>query len=430
MGIIFFVSCTTENVQLDQTAKQNSISKQSNIVELSKLWTINNSDSLAILKGVQKIDWDNAVVSNTDKGETLEVPLILKNNLKVSYLETKNEVANKLLFIKDASGKLNTYQMMIATKDKISPTDPSLSFSNLNSSFDGYVAFVKPNGKLVDLLPSVHRSKPSLTGREPDSCTYYVEMYDDGTYRYISLLFCTFNGGTMASPIGGGGGGGSGAPSISDKIDDSKLDSCLQSILSKLKTLTRGVNQIVVTFAGDTPNYNWNLKSDYLNGLTGATNPPALYDFSTGSITTTLDSKTWTEATDLSWARTMLHESIHAYLATQFAINRKDFTSSYPTMVSEWGVMQNWNNIHHEEIARSIVNDVALALEEYGKSNGYNLPSQFYQDMAWGGLQDTTTFKNLPFADQQRILDVIATELTGADTNGNTKTQNGKKAGC
>jgi uncharacterized lipoprotein YajG len=59
LGIILFTSCTTENVQLDQTAKQNSISKQSDIVESSKLWTINNSDSLAILKGVQKIDWNN-----------------------------------------------------------------------------------------------------------------------------------------------------------------------------------------------------------------------------------------------------------------------------------------------------------------------------------------------------------------------------------
>jgi hypothetical protein len=223
MGIIFFVSCTTENVQLDQTAKQNSVLKQSNIVELSKLWTINNSDSLAILKGVQKIDWDNAVVSDTDKGEILEVPLILKNNLKVSYLETKNEVTNKLLFIKEASGKLNAYQMMIATKDKISSTDPSLSFSNLNSSFDGYVAFVNSSNKTVDLLPSVHRSKPLLTGREIESCTYLVQMYDDDTYRIISLLFCTFNGGSMASPIGGGGGGGSGASAPDKALCDANL---------------------------------------------------------------------------------------------------------------------------------------------------------------------------------------------------------------
>jgi hypothetical protein len=210
MGIIFFASCTTENVQLNQTAKQNSISNQSNIVELSKLWTINNSDSLAILKSTQKIDWDNAVISNTDKGETLEVPLILKNNLKVNYLETNNEVNNKLLFIKDSFGNVNAYHMMIASKEKINPNDSSLSFNNLNNSFDGYVAFVNSKNKAVDLLSSVHRSKPSLTGRQLGYCTYLVQMDGDRIESIIALLFCDSGGGDERDQIIHGGGGGSG----------------------------------------------------------------------------------------------------------------------------------------------------------------------------------------------------------------------------
>jgi hypothetical protein len=56
-------------------------------------------------------------------------------------------------------------------------------------------------------------------------------------------------------------------------------------------------------------------------------------------------------------------------------------------MASEWDKLQNWNDIHHEEIARSIVNDVAIALEEYGSNNGYNLPKQFYQDMTMGRFE-------------------------------------------
>jgi hypothetical protein len=80
----------------------------------------------------------------------------------------------------------------------------------LNSSFDGYVAFINSSNKPVDLLSSVHRSKPSLTGREIDSCTFLVEMYDDGSSRPIALLFCNF-GGSSPSYHGGGGGGGGGA---------------------------------------------------------------------------------------------------------------------------------------------------------------------------------------------------------------------------
>lgn len=245
MGIVFYVSCTTENVQLDQTAQQNGVLKQSKIVELSKLWIINNSDSLAIMKSVQKIDWDNAVISDTDKVETLEVPLILENNIKVSYLETKNEVVNKLLFIREASGKLKAYHMMIATKDKISPTDPSLSFSNLNSTFDGYVTFVNSSNKTVDLLPSVHQSKPDLTGREIESCTYLIEVYDDGSFRYVGLLYCRYGSGgeQTQNNHGGGGGTGPGKPNPCDKLKTQNNNAAFKAKILELANKTKLKNE-------------------------------------------------------------------------------------------------------------------------------------------------------------------------------------------
>ena len=214
------------------------------------------------------------------------------------------------------------------------------------------------------------------------------------------------------------------------RIDDSMLKPCMISIIRNIKSLTKGISHIVVKFSGSIPNYNWILTDVSLSGQTGTTDPPAFYNKATGSITTTFDSKGWPDATDLSWARTMLHESVHANLAIQFAINRPDFIANYPTMVSEWGKLQNWNDVHHQEIARSIVNDVAIALEEYGKNQGYNLTKQFYEDMSWGGLQDTSTFKSLSPTNQKRILNTISTELTGKDTNGNVKSQMGKNAGC
>jgi hypothetical protein len=215
-----------------------------------------------------------------------------------------------------------------------------------------------------------------------------------------------------------------------DKIDASKLKPCMKSILTNLKSLKKGISHIVTKFAGNKPGYNWELKDGSLSGATGTTDSPASYNKSTGTITTTFDSQAWLNASDLSWARTMLHESIHADLAVSFKISRPTWIATYPTMVAEWGKLQNWNDVHHEEIARSIVNDVAISLEEYGKAKGYNLSSQFYKDMAWGGLQDTSTFKGLSTSDKKRILDTIAIELTGRDTNGNNKTQKGKKAGC
>ncbi len=55
---------------------------------------------------------------------------------------------------------------------------------------------------------------------------------------------------------------------------------------------------------------------------------------------------------------------------------------------------------------------------------------QFYEDLAWGGLQGTNAFNQKVFFQRTRILNVIAIELTGKDINGNIKTKKGQNAGC
>lgn len=142
------------------------------------------------------------------------------------------------------------------------------------------------------------------------------------------------------------------------------------------------------------------------------------------------DTSSWPVATNLSWARTILHESIHAYLSVYFALDRPGWIASYPQMVEEWGRINNWNDVHHEEIARSLVQDIALSLKDYGDSKGYNLPVQFYEDLSWGGLQNTSTFNSLTNSEKNRILNVIAVELTGKDLNSQNKSQKGSPSNC
>ncbi|MCF8713431.1 hypothetical protein JM658_01200 [Joostella atrarenae] len=220
----------------------------------------------------------------------------------------------------------------------------------------------------------------------------------------------------------------SAADSFEEKIDDSLLKGCLKSILRDLKNIKNGVGNTIIKFSGNEPGFNWKVIDGSLAGGTGQTS--SVYDDTKEEISSTFDTQAFPLATDLSWARTILHESIHAFLITEFEINRPNWIATYPQMVDEWGKLQNWNSVHHEEIARSIVKDIATSLKEYGAAKGYNLPDQFYEDMSWAGLQNTTTFNNLPLSDQKRILNVISIELTKKDTNGNTRTQKGKNAGC
>tara|TARA_B110000208_G_scaffold24728_3_gene31832 strand:+ start:1341 stop:2729 length:1389 start_codon:yes stop_codon:yes gene_type:complete len=215
-----------------------------------------------------------------------------------------------------------------------------------------------------------------------------------------------------------------------EKIDDKNLKPCLQNIINDLKKVSGSPGNMVAKFSGSFPGYNWEVKSGSLTGGTAQTDAPSYYNSATGSISTTFDSQSWSNATNLSWARTIIHASIHAYLASYYKISRPNWIATYPQMVQDWGAMQSWNDVHHEEIARSLVKSVAVALESYGINKGFNLSKQFYEDMSWAGLQETSTFKALPSSDQKRILDTIATELTGKDINGNNKTQKGKNAGC
>ena len=218
---------------------------------------------------------------------------------------------------------------------------------------------------------------------------------------------------------------------INDEIKDAKLKPCLKKILDNLKKTTASPGNMVVNFTGDwSTGYNWTVESGSIKGP-AAGNTSSSFNMVSGT-TTVFDSQKYPDATELSWARTMLHESIHAYLVTYFRLDGINANIKYSEMIRDWSnkINPDLNEIQHNEIARSFVKSIGDALEVYGISQGYNLSKEFYQDMAWAGLQDIKAFKELSSTEQKRILDTIATELTGMDIDGDYKSQKGKKSGC
>jgi hypothetical protein len=245
---------------------------------------------------------------------------------------------------------------------------------------------------------------------------------------------------------------------VRDQIFDTGLKPCMQKILSDLKNLKNNndITQIIQSFAGNTPGLNWELKDGSLTGQTAETN--VSYNKVTKTATTVFDSQAWKDASEISWARTILHESIHAYIVAAFNVNYNQYKKTFADMINDFVNLQynnNSNDTHHAEFVRNYVGDIADALKEYGISKGYNHNSQFYEDMAWGGLthwakkdsagniikdsngktilEETPWFKsvfqNKP-NDKSRIINTVAIELTGRDAHGNIQTQKGKKAGC
>lgn len=231
------------------------------------------------------------------------------------------------------------------------------------------------------------------------------------------------------------------------KIDDTELNKCMQPVVAALKDITNGsLGQIIQKFSGDTPGFNWKLKDGQLpadqNAFTSS-----LYDRTTGTITTTFDGRKFKKSTDLAVARTILHEAIHAYLTVYFKVDPSSATISFPQLVDDFkknSFNGNLNSVQHAEFVRNFISQIALALEDFGKSKGYDLSKQFYEDLAWGGLTHTgqydasgtpiesSWFKSaVPNAtDRKRIVDVITVEQTGSTLQGVPKSQKGTNANC
>lgn len=283
---------------------------------------------------------------------------------------------------------------------------------------------------------------------------YYLYATDNqGGTVFIQNLWNTCDGGIPSTGGGGGdgstGGGswggtstGSTGPAQTATIDQSQLVPCQSQVMQGLQSASgAALLGIVALFSGEDPEYNWVVKNGALPANTyGKTNPA--FNLATHTATTIFDSSHWHNATDLAIARTILHEAIHAYLIAYFANSPTYANSPHATfgdMVTTFNNSltgtYNTNSIHHYEMSQGgpsngWIGDIAWSLKQYGIQQGYNLPDQFYMDMAWGGLADTAAFQALPSVDRTRILDTIATELTGKDDGGNPAIQSGTKTGC
>lgn len=79
--------------------------------------------------------------------------------------------------------------------------------------------------------------------------------------------------------------------------------------------------------------------------------------------------------TEIAIARTLIHESIHAYLYN----------------LIETGGLENTD--HHNYMATNFRQDIVVGLKEYALQNDItNLSDQDFEDLSWVGLQDTKAF--------------------------------------
>ncbi len=237
------------------------------------------------------------------------------------------------------------------------------------------------------------------------------------------------------SPYGGNSAPPYTAPSTNEeftkRIDSVNLSPCFKKVLRGLESSANNcVANAITTFSGETPGFNWTVADATTVGSNGVTSPS--YNTTSKSVYTTVNSSNITSGSDLAAAKTLIHESIHAYLVAYFRIDPSAANIEYAQLVEDWTTSKNpnLNDIQHNEMVRSKIGEIATTLKLYGQSQGYNIPYQYYSDLAWGGLTNTKAFKALSTTDQNRIIDVILTEQSGTNGAGNPSSFKGKPSGC
>lgn len=323
--------------------------------------------------------------------------------------------------------------------------------SLFTASGEPIASVVLQEGKIA---PS-HADKTGTPQRLQLSCyitdVQYAGLEQDGVFYVTDIMYwveCEISSDGNTDPDSGSydaGGGGSGVGSAptgepeyaedgggtagsgdspggeAEEQITTTLPPCLDSIVNNLQTLQTGkLAEIIQQFAGNNPipeNYNWNITTGSCITVeaTACTTP----FITNGSVTTTINSEGYPNATELSMARTIMHEAFHAYLVSVYRYRNID--KSYVNLMNQYAseYNDNPNDIHHQVFTLiNVVGSISTALMEYGANNGYNLTQQFCDDMAWAGLQGTAAYNNLPLEQRMRIENTLLAELTNTNVNG------------
>jgi hypothetical protein len=193
---------------------------------------------------------------------------------------------------------------------------------------------------------------------------------------------------------------------IIDELDDKRLKRILSGVL---KIKGGKIGKIIEKLESHTPDWLWVVREGSLpenvNGQTKLTSKGAL------SI---LDYTQLENATNLSIARTIIHEMVHVYLTLYYRYDQIRAIKDFPAIYNAWQIKKyaDYNQIQHDEIEKTFVNDIASALKEYSVNTNMDANDLIYYDLAWGGL-NVQNSRLLTDKEKRRIQNRLSAEQSG-----------------
>lgn len=204
---------------------------------------------------------------------------------------------------------------------------------------------------------------------------------------------------------------------IVESYDDqiiNKLTGKALCVFNKLKSMSTNFKSMIQKFDGEFPVSHLKFEeSTSLSSNTNAeTSPPSNY-----LITITLNSNNYNRP-NLSIARTIIHETIHAEMFRKIlsiidnggdlnGLTRSEWTNKlsngdYPGIFdyySRYGV----NGMQHQQMAAHYISTISSLLEEYQPG----LSQETYESLAWTGLKGTNAWNSLTSSERTKITNLI-----------------------
>lgn len=125
----------------------------------------------------------------------------------------------------------------------------------------------------------------------------------------------------------------------------------------------------------------------------------------------TLDEDLVKDATQLSIAKTLVHESLHVYINYVMKNNRRS------TIYNE---LQNYYKNFRNQYSHSVANNLSqhTFISQYVEALAYSLSSydhdkqdiSYYKALSWGGLESSEAYKKLKTSEKTKIQQIIKNE--------------------
>lgn len=229
--IAILYGCRTDEIIQQEETKLFLLTEARKVAEKEQL-------NFNVLKVTQKMDWDNAIISEGEDYNVVEVPLILKENIAVSDNKTIYKPNHRLLFRKLNDNTWDYYYLYIDAEKPVKEIS-KINYKNVDDDFKGRIVIFNNNNEIVEKLK--FKINTSVLREDAMVCTWIGWWYDDGHFEPIALLGCTGGGSGVGSGYGirTGGGSGNGNSQTTDPCAKLKEQNTNQSYNDKITELNK-----------------------------------------------------------------------------------------------------------------------------------------------------------------------------------------------